>query len=85
MNSTIFVDDLISFLECFKNLKVCVKHKKKLENIFIYKNFLKYLVFSRNMNKKSAKTIDSNLRNVTKAPHVPKRDMCSKCGIPLKQ
>ena len=27
------------------------------------------------MNKKSAKIIDLNLRNVTKALHVPKRDM----------
>ena len=29
------------------------------------------------MDKKSAKIIDSNSRNVTKALHVPKRDMCS--------
>ena len=31
------------------------------------------------MDKKSAKIIDSNTRNVTKALHVPKCDMCSKC------
>ena len=30
------------------------------------------------MNKKSAKIHDSNLRNVTEALHVPKRDMSSK-------
>ena len=37
------------------------------------------------MDKKSAKIIDSNLRNVTKALHVPKRDMCSKCEFASKQ
>ena len=30
------------------------------------------------MDNKSAKIIDSNLRHVTKALHVPKRNMCSK-------
>ena len=37
------------------------------------------------MYKKSAKTIDSNLRNVTKAQHVPQRVMCSKCELASKQ
>ena len=37
------------------------------------------------MDKKSAKIIDSNLRNVTKALHVPKRVMCSKCEFASKQ
>ena len=37
------------------------------------------------MYKKSAKLIDSNLRNVTKALHVPKRDMCPKCVFASKQ
>ena len=36
------------------------------ENIFIYFNFWKYLVYSQKMDK-----IDSNLRNVTRALHVP--------------
>ena len=48
----------------------------KFENIFIYYHFLKYLV---KMDQKSAKLIDSKLRNVTKAEHDPKRDLCSKC------
>ena len=37
------------------------------------------------MDQKSAKIIDSNLKNVTKAPHVPKRDVCSKCEFASKQ
>ena len=37
------------------------------------------------MDKKTAEIIDSNLRNVTKALHVPKRDMCSKWEFALKQ
>ena len=37
------------------------------------------------MDKKSANIIDSNLRNVTKALHVPKRYMCAKCEFASKQ
>ena len=37
------------------------------------------------MDKKSAKIIDSNLRKVTKALHVPNRDMCSMCEFASKQ
>ena len=37
------------------------------------------------MDKKSAKFIESNMRNITKALHVPKRDMCSKCEFASKQ
>ena len=37
------------------------------------------------MNKKSAKIIDSNLKNVTKALHVPKGNMCSKCELASKK
>ena len=37
------------------------------------------------MDKKYAKIIDSYLRNVTKALHVPKCDMCSKCEFVSKQ
>ena len=36
------------------------------------------------MDKKSTKIIVLNLRNVTKALHVPKRDMCSKCEFASK-
>ena len=46
---------------------------------------MKYLVYSQKKDKKSAKIIDSNLRNVKKALHVPKRDMCSKCEFASKQ
>ena len=34
------------------------------------------------MDKKSAKIIGWNLRNVKQAPHVPKRDMCSSLSLP---
>ena len=37
------------------------------------------------MDKKSNKIIVSNLRHVTKALNVPKRDMCSKCEFASKQ
>ena len=37
------------------------------------------------MDKKSPKIIDLNLRNVTKALRVQKRDMSSKCEFALKQ
>ena len=36
------------------------------------------------MDKKSAKNIDSNLRHVTKAEHVPKRNLCSICEFASK-
>ena len=39
---------------------------------------MRYLEYSQKMDKKSTKIIDSNLRHVTKALHVPIRDMCSK-------
>ena len=37
------------------------------------------------MDKRSAKIIDSNLRNVTKALQVPKCDMCSTYEFASKQ
>ena len=37
------------------------------------------------MDNKSPNTIDSNLRNVTKALDVPKYDMCSKCEFASQQ
>ena len=59
--------------------------RNEFENMFIYQNFLKYLVYLRKMDKKSAKNIDSNLRNVTKAQHVPKHDMRLKFVFSSKQ
>ena len=53
--------------------------RNKFENIFIYSNFLKHLVYSRKKDKKSAKIFDSNLINVTKALHVRKHNMHSVC------
>ena len=46
---------------------------------------MKYLIYLRKMDMKSAKIIDSNMRNVTKALHVPKRDACYKCEFASKQ
>ena len=37
------------------------------------------------MDKNSAKIVDSNMINVTKALHVPKRDVCSKYEFASKQ
>ena len=37
------------------------------------------------MERKSANIINSNLRNITKALHVPRRDMYSKCEFTSKQ
>ena len=59
-------------------VSLCETLKRNFKSFFIYYNFLKYLVYSRKMDKNSAKIIDLNLGNVTKALHVPKRDMCSK-------
>ena len=71
--------NLFHILLDISNLFVCFESLcdiNEFENISIYQNFFKYLV---KMDQKSAKIIDSNLRNVTKAEHVPKRDMCSEC------
>ena len=62
-----------------------MKHKIRIWKYLIYYNFLRYLVYLRKMDKKSAKIIYSNLRHVTKALHVPKRGMCSKCEFASKQ
>ena len=59
--------------------------RKEFENICKHYNFLKYLIYWRKMDMKSGKIIDSNLKNVKKALHVPKSNMCSKCKFALKQ
>ena len=40
---------------------------------------------ARKRGKTFAKIIDSNLKNVTKALHVPKPDICAKCECASKQ
>ena len=51
----------------------------------IFKFFLEFLVYSQKMDMKSANIIVSNIINVTKAPHVPKQDMWTKCEFASKQ
>ena len=54
-------------------------------NVAVWYIRINLLVYSRKMNKKSAKIIDSYLRNVTKALHDPKRDIFLKCEFTSKQ
>ena len=55
-----------------------MNQRKKNFKYFYLLEFLEISLDLQKMDKKFAKSIDSNLRNVTKALHVPKREFASK-------
>ena len=61
------------------------KYSKNKIKKYLKKNSWNILCDSQKLDKKSANINDSNLRNVTKTIHVPKRDMSSKWEFASKQ
>ena len=62
-------------------------YEKQIPRYFHFLEFLEIscVVYLQIMDKKSTKIIDSDLRNVTKAIPVPKRDLSLKCEFASKQ
>ena len=88
--STIYKNIIYFFL--ISKVSVTFPKQIRLMSVWNIRNNLKIFLFIRisfNIYYMHEKWIrnppKSNLINVTKALHVPKRDMCSKCGFASKQ